>query len=61
MTLNPPPKVRAALYALTALGGPVVVYLLAKGIIGNLEMALWTGEVTAVSLMAGFNVMKEDK
>lgn len=56
MNLNFPPKVRAVLYVVTALGSPVVVYLLAKGIIGELEMALWAAEVTAVSALAAFNV-----
>lgn len=56
MNLNPPAKVRAIVYAVTALGTPVVVYLLARNIIGNLEMNLWAAEVTAMSVMAGLNV-----
>lgn len=56
MTLNPPRKVRAVIYIFTALGMPVMTYLLAKEIIGPLEMALWGAEVTAVMAMAGLNV-----
>lgn len=56
MNINPSPGVRKALYALTAIGTPVVVYLQAKGYIGATEVALWGAEVTVVSAMAGFNV-----
>lgn len=52
MTLNIPPKIRAAIYILTALGTPVMTYLLAKEVIGTLEMALWSAEVTVVTTMA---------
>jgi hypothetical protein len=61
MQINPPHQVRVALYVLTALLSPVMVYLMAKGYIGTLEMALWGSEVTAVSLMAGFNVSLPEK
>lgn len=56
MTINLPYKVRAALYIFTAVVSPVMAYLLAKDIIGTLEMALWTGEVTVVAALAAFNV-----
>lgn len=55
MTLNPPRRVRAALYLLTALGTPVVVYLQAKGVIGDLELILWSAEVTVVNGIAALN------
>jgi hypothetical protein len=55
MKFNPPARVRAAAYILTAVGTPLVAYLLAKGIIGELEMNLWAAEVTAVMAMAGLN------
>jgi len=55
MSLNPPYKVRAALYVLTMIGTPVMAYLLSKGYIGTLEMALWSGEVSVVSALAAFN------
>lgn len=57
MTFNPPSKVRAALYILTALGTPVVFYLKAKGVIGDLELNLWGAEITAIGIMAGLNVV----
>lgn len=56
MSLNPPSKVRAAIYVATAVMTPVVMYLQAKGIIGALEVSLWGAEVTVMSVMAGFNV-----
>lgn len=55
MQLNPPYKVRAVLYVITAIGTPIVAYLLSKGIIGNLEMTLWSAEVTVVAALAAFN------
>lgn len=55
MTLNVPYKVRAALYVFTAVGSPVMAYLLAKGFVGELEMVLWSAEVTAVAALAAFN------
>lgn len=56
MRFNLAPRVRAGLYVLTAIGTPVVGYLLAKGTIGELEVNLWGGLVTAVTAMAGLNV-----
>jgi hypothetical protein len=55
MVLNPPSKVRKALYIVTVVGTPVAVYLQAKGIIGDLEFILWGAEVTAVSALAALN------
>ena len=55
MTLNPSRRVRAILYVATLVGTPVVVYLQAKGVIGDLELTLWGAEVTAVSAMAALN------
>lgn len=60
MTINLPPAVRVALYVLTLLGAPVVVYLRARAIIGDLELTLWGAEVTAVSALAAFNVPTEN-
>lgn len=56
MQFNLRPKVRATLYVLTAIGTPLVGYLFAKGLIGNLEVTLWATEVSVVSAMAAFNV-----
>lgn len=57
MTLNIPYKVRAALYVFTAVGTPVIAYLLARGIIGELEVGLWSAEVTVVTALAAFNTV----
>lgn len=59
MILNPPPKIRAAVYVFTALATPVMTYLLVKGYIGEAEMALWGAEMTAVFAMAGLNVTEK--
>lgn len=56
MKLNLPNKVRAALYIFTAVGTPIVSYLFAKEVIGELELALWGAEVTVISVMASLNV-----
>lgn len=56
MQINLPYKVRLVLYVLNILASPVVAYLLAKGVIGTLEMTLWAAEVTAVSALAAFNI-----
>lgn len=56
MRVNLPDRVRVGLYVLIALGTPVIAYLLAKGIISELEVGLWSGLVTAVTGMAALNV-----
>lgn len=56
MKLNVPPRVRAGLYVLTALGTPLMAYLFARSFIGELEVALWAAEVTAVNALAALNV-----
>lgn len=38
-----------------------MVYLLAKGYIGTLEMALFSGEIAFVNIMAALNVTVNDK
>lgn len=60
MTLNLPYKVRAALYVANAVGSPLMAYLLARGIIGTLEVGLWAAEMTAIFLLAGLNIVKSD-
>lgn len=57
MTLNVPYKARAVLYVLTAIGSPVIAYLAAREIIGELEVALWSAEVTIVAALAAFNTV----
>ena len=56
MTVNLPPRVRLAIFMLNLLGTPVIVYALAKGWIGELELTLWGGEVAAAFALAGLNV-----
>lgn len=61
MIFNVPYKVRAGLYALTAIGTPVIAYLFAKEIIGELEVTLWAAEVSVVTAMAGFNTRPSEE
>lgn len=58
MNLNPPSKVRAVLYVLTSVGTPLVAYLSAKHVLGDLEVTLWSAEVAVVSGLAALNVSK---
>lgn len=60
MRINLPSRVRAGLYIFTALGTPVVGYLLDKGIIGTTEAALWAAEVSVVTVMAALNVTSSE-
>lgn len=55
MTLNPPRKVRAALYIFTMFGSLIMTYLAIKNIVGVDEVALWTSFTTLIAGMAGFN------
>ncbi len=59
MKFNIPYKVRAIIYMATAVGSPIMAYLLSKGVIGELEVTFWLAEVAAVSAMAGLNVTKD--
>lgn len=59
MDINLSPQVRQGLYILITVSAPVVTYLSAKGFIGTLEVALYTGLVSAVTLLAAFNVSKK--
>lgn len=61
MKINIPYQIRVALYVITAVGTPIIAYLLSKGIIGDLEVALWSAEVVVVSGIAAFNVTPESK
>jgi hypothetical protein len=56
MDVTVPPGLRVAIYVLNVLGAPVVVYLRAKHVIGDLELTLWGAEVSAMALLAGFHV-----
>lgn len=49
------------LYIITAVGTPVVTYLAARQIIGDLEVVLWSAEVVVVSTIAAFNVTKDEE
>lgn len=55
MNLNPPRKVRVLIYLASLVLSPVMTYLLAKGVIGDLEMALWSAEVSVAFGLAALN------
>lgn len=55
MPLNPPRRVRVALYVSTLVGTPIVAYLNARGLIGDLEVILWSAEVAVVTGLAALN------
>lgn len=61
MKINLPYKIRLGLYIVTGLSGPVMVYLLAKGWIGTLEMGLYTAEMSFVSILAALNVTPDQQ
>ena len=56
MSFNISPTFRVGIYVLNLLGAPVVVYLRARGVVGDLELTLWGAEVSAMSLLAGVHV-----
>ena len=60
MKLNVSYKVRAILYVITAVGTPVVAYLAALGVIGDLEVTLWSAEVTVAGAIAALNITKDE-
>jgi len=58
---NIPARARAIIYILTALSTPVIAYLFAKGYIGELEVTLFGGLITAVTAMASLNTPTSTK
>lgn len=60
MKLNPPRKVRAALYVLTGVLSPIigVLTLPEVGILPSWVMLIWTGEMTFIGTMAALNTSK---
>lgn len=61
MTINLPYKVRAALYILSGLTAPVIIYLSALDIIGAAEVALYAGVMGFVSIVAAFNLSEDEQ
>lgn len=60
MQLNPPDKVRKAIYVLVVLGTAVVVPLHQAGIVPDVVVSVWTSVSGAASLLAAFNVPKPE-
>lgn len=59
MKIKIPRKIRALLYIITAVGSPIMVYLLALGVVNDAAMVLWGAEVAVVAALAGFNLSDE--
>jgi hypothetical protein len=60
MTINPPRRVRALIYIANVLGAPFIAYAFAKGWVGELEVTLFSAEVSAAFLLAGLNTAPSD-
>lgn len=58
MQLNPPPKVRAAIYVIIVLGSAVLVPLNVAHIVSDVAMSVWTSVSAAASLLAAVNVSR---
>lgn len=56
MQLNPPPKVRAAIYVLVVMGTAVLVPLNVAGVVNDVVMSVWSSVAAAASLLAALNV-----
>lgn len=54
-TVNISPKVRFALYLLSAIGSAVAAYLFAKGYVGDAELGLWAAVVAIVNTLSAAN------
>lgn len=59
MTINLPYKVRAALYILAGISGPVVIYLAATGQMSDAAVACYGGLMVFIAGLAGFNINKD--
>lgn len=55
-----PVKVRFAIYLLTTVGSAVMVYLLAKGLVGDDEMVLWAAVSGLANALAAFKTFPTD-
>ena len=56
MTITLPRWARAAIYIVTIVVTPLVAYLRARDIIGDLEVQLWAAEVAAAGTVATLNL-----
>lgn len=61
MRANPSSRWRLGIYIANVIGAPLMAYAKAKGWIGDLEMQLWSAEVTAAFALAGLNVRSTPK
>ena len=58
MQVSLPPKVRQAIYIITAVASPVMAYLNQAGTVSDFVFGLFAVVVTAVAGLAAYNVNK---
>ena len=59
MDINPPAKVRAAIYVAVVLGTAILVPLHASNVVSDLVFNVWTSVTGAASALAALNVSKK--
>ena len=60
MEVNLPYQVRAALYILLMIGGPLLIALNSWGLVDAIGVNLWLGISSAIALIAQLNISKGD-
>lgn len=60
MQLNPPPKVRKAIYVTAFMGTALLAPLDLAGVIPHVVLAVWSSVSGAACLLAGVNVPKPE-
>ena len=54
-TVNISPRIRFALYLISAIGSAAAAYLFAKGYVGDAELGLWAAVVAIVNTLSAAN------
>ena len=60
MKLEIPYKIRATLYILLMIGGPLLIALNSWGLVDAIGVNLWLGISSAIALIAQLNISKGD-
>ena len=60
MKLEIPYKIRATLYILLMIGGPLLIALNSWGLVDAIGFNLWLGISSAIALIAQLNISKGD-
>lgn len=59
MKITLPYKIRASLYILAGISGPVVIYLATTGQMSDAAVACYGGLMVFIAGLAGFNITKD--